>query len=289
MNSYLLIACAAALWALIGLFSRGILDAGVTPLEIAFWRALLAGAFFVVHATVSGNLRLQRPRDALTFAGFAAVGVVLFFSALTYAIAAGGVSLAFILLYTAPVFVVLLAWLLLGESVTLRKLLLTAVVLSGVVLVAQADTDGVRVSAAGLTWGLLAGLSYSSYYILGKRLLERYAPVTIYAFIMPLGALGLLPFVEFVPKSAFVWFLLLLLAFVSTYLAYLLYYTGLKHAQASRAVLVATLEPVVALLLAALVIGERLGAAGLAGSALVLAGALLSALPDRPRVPAAAR
>jgi drug/metabolite transporter (DMT)-like permease len=289
VNSYLLIAGAAVLWALIGLLSRGILDAGVTPLEIAFWRALLAGGFFVMHAVLTGKLRLQRPRDAVTFAGFAAVGVVLFFSALTYAIAAGGVSLAFILLYTAPVFVVLLAWLLLGESVTLRKLLLTAVTLAGVVLVAQAGSGGVRVSAAALTWGLLAGLSYSSYYIFGKRLLARYAPVTIYAFIMPLGALGLLPFVRFVPKTPVVWLLLLLLAFVSTYLAYLLYYTGLKHAQASRAVLVATLEPVVALLLAAVVIGERLGAAGMTGSVLVLAGALLSALPARPRVPAAAR
>jgi drug/metabolite transporter (DMT)-like permease len=112
-------------------------------------------------------------------------------------------------------------------------------------------------------------------------MLERYAPVSIYAFILPLGALGLLPFVTFVPKPKSVWLLLVLLAFVSTYLAYLLYYTGLKHAQASRAVLVATLEPVVALLLAALVIGERLGLAGLAGSALVLAGAVTSALPAR--------
>jgi drug/metabolite transporter (DMT)-like permease len=289
VKSYLFIAAAASLWALIGVFSRGVLDAGVTPLEIAFWRALLAGGFFVLHAVIRGGLRLQRPVDAVTFAGFALIGVVLFFSSLTIAIDAGGVSLAFILLYTAPVFVLLFAWLLLGEGMTLRKLVLTGLTLLGVLLVTQSGEGG-SVPARALAWGLLAGLSYASYYIFGKRLLVRYAPVTIYAFILPLGAAGLLPFVSFVPKSPGVWLLLLLLAFVSTYLAYLLYYTGLKHAQASRAVLVATLEPVVALLLAGVIIGERLGLAGIAGSVLVLAAAVLSALPARnsgqPELPA---
>lgn len=281
MNGYLLVTAAAALWALLGVFSRGLLDVGVSALEIAFWRALLAGGLFVLQAALSGRLRLQRRSDTLVFSGFALIGVVLFFASLTLAIEAGGISLAFMLLYTAPAFVVLAAWLLLGEGMTLRKLLLTGVTLVGVTLVARSGGEGITISPASLGWGLAAGLSYSSYYIFGKRLLERYAPATIYAFIMPLGALGLLPFVTFTPKPPQAWLLLGLIAVLSTWLAYLLYYTGLKQVEASRAVLVATLEPVVAALLAATFFAERFGLLGLTGSALVLGGALLSTLPDR--------
>jgi drug/metabolite transporter (DMT)-like permease len=109
--------------------------------------------------------------------------------------------------------------------------------------------------------------------------LRRYAPVTIYAVILPIGALGLVPFVRFAPKDAAAWLLLVGLALVSTYLAYLLYYTGLRSVEASRAVLVATVEPVVAAALAAAVYGERLGPLGRWGRGLILLAAAAAAAP----------
>lgn len=281
MAPYLFIFCAAILWGLIGIISKGILAAGVSPLEIAFWRAALAGVVFLIHAGAIGKLKLQRRSDAGLFVGFALLGVVVFFSSLVLAIDTGGISLAFILLYTAPAFVVLGAWLLLGETLTRRKVLLTLITLAGIVLVARDNGEGIQVSAISLFWGLLSGFSYASYYIFGKWVLNRYQPVTIYALVLPLGALGLYPLVTFSEKSLATWGLLGLLALVSTYLAYLLYYTGLKHVEASRAVLVATIEPVVATLLAALVYGERLGVLGLVGSALVLSASVLAALSGR--------
>ncbi|MCW5819310.1 MAG: DMT family transporter, partial [Trueperaceae bacterium] len=77
------------------------------------------------------------------------------------------------------------------------------------------------------------------------------------------------------------WLLLVLMAALSTYLAYFVYYTGLKRVEASRAVLVATIEPVVAAVLAAWLFGERLGALGIVGGALIVGAAMLSALPRR--------
>ena len=156
------------------------------------------------------------------------------------AIDAGGVSLAFVLLYTAPAFVAVLAWPLLGERLTRRKATLVALAVAGVALVAQAGGGGVRATPAALGWGLAAGASYAAYYLFGKWVLHRYAPVTIFAVVLPLGALGLLPFVDFVPKDPVVWAWLVALGLVSTYLAYLVYYTGLRTTEASRAVLVAT-------------------------------------------------
>lgn len=282
-RGYLLVFTAAVLWGLIGLFSRTILDAGVGPLEIAFWRALLAGGAFAAHAAAVGRLRVRSGGDLGALAAFALVGVTLFYAALNLAIDAGGVSLAFVLLYTAPAFVAVLAWPLLGERLTRRKAALVGLAVLGVVLVAQAGGGGVRATPAALGWGLASGASYAAYYLFGKWVLHRYAPVTVFAVVLPLGALGLLPFVEFAPKSAAVWAWLVALGLVSTYLAYLVYYTGLRATEASRAVLVATVEPVVAAAIAAAAFGERLGWVGWGGAALILAAAALAALPTRRR------
>lgn len=271
------------LWGLIGLFSRAILDAGVGALEIAFWRAILAGGAFAAHAALVGRARVRSVGDLGALAAFALVGVTLFYAALNLAIDAGGVSLAFVLLYTAPAFVAVLAWPLLGERLTARKAALVGLAVAGVALVAQAGGGGVRVSPASLGWGLTAGASYATYYLFGKWVLHRYAPVTIFAVVLPLGALGLLPFVDFVPKDPTTWAWLAALGFVSTYLAYLIYYTGLRATEASRAVLVATVEPVVAAAIAAIAFGERLGWVGWGGAALILTASALAALPGRRR------
>lgn len=272
---YLLIFLAALLWALIGVFTRGILDEGVGAMEIAFWRAVIGGAIFIVHALILRKLRLRKSRDAWGFLAFGLVGVTLFFAAYNLALEAGGISLAVVLLYTAPAFVVILARIFLKELITPLKLTALCLVIAGVSLVAFGGTGhGVNVTWISLSWGLAAGISYASYYVVGKGLLIYYHPVTIYALIMPVGALGLLPFVTFSAKSPQAWLLIALLSFFSTYLAYLVYYTGLKRVEASRAVLVASMEPVIAGGLAALFFGERLGVWGLIGASLVVMASL---------------
>ncbi len=271
MTPYLFILLAALLWALIGVFTAGILATGVGAMEIAFWRALLGGALFVAHGLLAGHLRLHRRRDAGVFVVFGIVGVALFFSAYNLAIDAGGISLAVVLLYTAPAFVVVLARIFLNETLSAEKILAVVLVIAGVSLVALGgDSDGVTVSTASVGWGLAAGVGYASFYVVGKKLLVRYHPVAVYAYILPVGALGILPFVEFAPKTATAWWLLALLIVLSTYLAYLVYYMGLRRAEASRAVLVASTEPVIAAVLAAVFFGERFGLWGALGAVMVI-------------------
>ncbi len=281
---YLLVALAAVLWALLGVFSQRLLNAGVGSTEIAFYRAALGGLLFVAHAGITRQLRLQRRTDLLAFVAFALVGVTLFFTALNMAIDAGGVSLAFILLYTAPAFVAVLAAIFLGEKLRLVNLALIGVSMTGVILVARSGGGGIEVGTAAIVWGLVAGLSYSSYYLFGKWVLRRYRPATIYAFVLPVGALGLLPFVPFDAvrlATPALWLDVGLMAGLSTYLAYLVYYLGLQRVEASRAVLVATIEPVVAAVLAASLFGERLGTWGVLGALLVLAAAVLTSILPR--------
>lgn len=271
-----LVATAAVLWALIGLFTPELLDLGLSAVEVGFWRALLAGGLFLVHGAVRGGLRVRDRRDAGGLVLFGAVAVGLFYVALAAAIEHGGVSLAWILLYTAPAWVAIGAATILREHVDAVRWTLVAATVGGVVLVAVGGGDGVTVSTASVAWGLAAGWSYSTWYLAGKRLLGRYSPVTISAWILVTGAVVLLPFTPFRALPLRAWLLLVGLAVVSTYLPALAYYSGLATVDASRAAIVATVEPVVALGIGVLVAGERLSATAVVGGAVVLAAATIA-------------
>jgi DME family drug/metabolite transporter len=273
---YLLVALAAVLWGSLGPVARLAFDAGVAPIELAFWRATIAGACFAAHGLARGRLRVAAA-DLPGLAGFALVGVTVFYWSYLRAVEIGGAALAAVLLYTAPAWVAIAAALWLGERLTRRALAALGLVLAGVVLVAFGGGGGpTSVSAAGIVWGLVSGLAYAAYYLFGKRWLARYDAPTLFMYALPIGALALLPAVRFAPKSAPAWGAILFIAVVPTYLAYLLYAHGLRRVEATRAAMVATLEPVVAAAVAYVAWGERLGTAGTIGGALVLAGVLLA-------------
>ena len=280
---YLCIALAATLWGSLGVISRLVLSAGVSPLELSFWRASLAGALFAIHALSRGRVRVARG-DVGALVAFAVVGVSVFYLSYLFAVQTGGAALAAILLYTAPAWVALASAIWLHEPMTPRKLGALAVTLVGVALVAigapQAE-GGLRIGPAALGWGLLSGLAYACYYLFGKRYFTRYEAPTLFMYALPLGALLLLPAVTFVPKSASTWGWIAFVSAVPTYLALRLYEAGLTRVEATRAVTVATLEPVIAAILAFAVWGEALRPIGYAGAALVLTGVLVMSA-ERP-------
>lgn len=280
------VAAAAALWALIGLFTPALLELGVTAVEIAFWRALLGGLCFAVHGLLRRQLRVASTGDAGGLAVFGAVSVGLFYVALIKAIELGGISLAWILLYTAPGWVAVGAVVILREHVDRLRGALVAVTIAGVTLVAVGGGSGVKISAASMGWGLTAGLSYASWYIAGKRMLGRYAPVTISTWTLLSGAAVLAPLVGWPGYPIRAWLLLAGLAAVSTYLPVLAYYTGLQRVAAARAAIVATIEPVGALVIGAAIGAERLTVVAAMGALLVLvAAAVASTRPGTARAP----
>jgi DME family drug/metabolite transporter len=286
---YAYIVAAALLWATIGPAARFALQAGIAPLEISFWRAAIAGLLFALHAAIRGRLRIAR-HDLPAVGAFALLGVTVFYWSYFRAVELGGAALAAILLYTAPAWVALAAALWLGERLTARKSIAVALTLAGIALVAFGSGSG-RSSGAGavatrlpaLAWGLLSGLAYAGYYLFGKRYFGRYEASTLFAYALPVGAALLLPAVSFAQKSSHEWLVLVFLAVVPTYGAYLLYSFGLGRIEATRAATVATLEPVAAAALAYVVWGEALRGIGYVGAALVLAGVLVVATEREPR------
>ena len=279
VRGYLYIAAAAALWGILGPFSRLAFSEGISPMEVAFWRAVLAWGFFGVHATIARSLRI-RLRDLPLVALFAVTGITLFYASYQFAIREVGAALAAVLLYTAPAWVAVIARMVFKEALTRAKVMALIFTLVGVALVAWGG-EGMRISVSGLLLGLTAGFTYSLYYIFGKYFSTRYSSPNLFFYLLPIGAATLLPWVEFSTKTPTAWAALLCIATLCTYGAYFCYYQGVKHLEASRAAITATLEPVVAAVVAFFWWGEAFGIGGYVGAGLIIA-AVLMMVWERP-------
>lgn len=286
----LAVLAAAVLWGAIGVLSVALFRLGVTPWEVAFWRATLAALLLGMYVLLFRRsvLRPSRPADLALLAGFGVVGVGLFYVAFQLATFLTSVAVAVVLLYTAPVFVVLGARLFLGEAITRAKLVMVGLVVLGVWATALGAAGAeIRLTAAGIAWGIASALAYASYYLFGKRYVPRLGVLRTLLVSLAAGAAVLAPAAALaghpprllLPAQA--WGLLLALALGTSLLAYGLYYWGLAHIEAGVASVIASVEPVVAAMLALLLLGQPLTATGWLGVTLVVAGIAAPALQPR--------
>jgi DME family drug/metabolite transporter len=279
LKGYGLVILAAALWASLGLFYKQLFDVyGLSPLTAAFFRAALAAALIMGWLTLRGE-RVWRLgwRVVRFFAAFGVVGIGAFYLVYASAIDRVGVGVAAVLMYTAPVWVTVLSALFLGESWTAGKGAALALVMVGVALVARVyRPEALQFNVPGILMGLGAGLTYGLYILFGKVGVRRYRPMPMLGYALVFGAATLLPFqasdriaAALTDPSLLPW--LLGVAFVPTLLAGVSFNWGLHYLPASNASIVATLEPVIALILGALLLDEGIEPAQVVGAGLVLA------------------
>ncbi|WP_034341340.1 DMT family transporter [Deinococcus misasensis] len=282
---YFLLLLAAALWGTLGIFGKLAVQQGLTPLEVAFWRAVMAGGLYLLHSRITRDPALKTP-DIWATVVFGLLGGSVFYGSYQLAVNTGGVSLASVLLYTAPAFVAVMATVFLKESFGLKNALLVLLTIVGVALISLGGGSKVSVTPVSLGWGLLAGFTYALYYLYGKLYFHKYTPISLYALALPVAALGLYPFVEFQPKTAVAWGILVCIGVFATYFAYWAYSAALKRLPAVQASVIASLEPVIAAVLAALVFGEVLAPLALVGAVVVLGAVVITTLPARSKTQA---
>lgn len=271
---------AATMWGFIGPLGKMAYGQGISPLEVAFWRALLAWVCFGTEVLIRRKTVTVSRKDLLPLAMFSVLCVTLFYGSYQVAVEQVGAALSSVLLYTAPAWVILLSRLFLHEKVTTKKLLALSLTICGVTFIAISQSNNLSVAdggvmALGIATGLFSGFCYSLYYILGKFFSAKYSAGLLFFYTLLPGALLLLPWFSFTEKTWWAWLSLVLLAVISTYGAYHFYYTGLKYIEAGRASIVATLEPVVAGLAAWYWWGEFFTPTGYAGAVLIIVAVIL--------------
>ncbi|TLS37117.1 DMT family transporter [Pseudalkalibacillus caeni] len=288
--AYLFIALGASLWGIIGLFVTYLYGLGFTPVQVVAIRALSA-TFFLVLYTLMKNRKLLKIKlaDSKYFVGTGIISIVFFNWCLFTAIEETSISIAAILLYTAPAFVTVLSRLLFQEKLTARKLFALFTTLTGCALVIGVfPIGGETITLYGFLLGIGSGFFYALYSIFGKFALRKYDSLTVAVYTFVFAAIAVAPFSglsSFVPLFLHgkVWFYVLGLGFLSTMLAYILYTKGLTYVETSRASIIATVEPVVASLISFLVFNEKLVFWQYIGIVLVITAVVLVQEPAKAR------
>lgn len=200
-----MIAGAGVLWGLISIFFKLLSAAGLDGFQTVAVRFGFSAILLFVWLAVRSPqlLRIRRPAHLLYFIGTGILSQAFFNFCYYSAIARAGVSVAALLLYTAPAFVIVFSRVRFGEALTGRKLAALALTIAGCACISGALGGALAIPRAALLYGLGSGLGYALYSIFGKLALREYAPetVTVYSFVF--ATLGLLPLThpaQFLPR-----------------------------------------------------------------------------------------
>ncbi len=289
---------AATLWSVNGTVSKLVLTSGLSSLRLVEIRCVVAAVIFLAFAQARrpGSLRTSA-RELAFLAVYGVVGLALVQWLYLVSISRMPVSISLLIEFTAPLIVALWVRFVRKEPVRGRVWVALVLCLVGLALVAQVWA-GLTLDALGLLCSGLAALCLAAYYMLGERALTDRDPVSLaaWSFVMagvfwsvllpwwtyPFGTLGgttrmgeaAWPWLASLDLP--MWALLAWIVVLGTVVPFTLILAGLKRLGATRVGLVGTAEPVMAGLVAWVLIGEVLGAVQILGGAVVLAGIMLA-------------
>ena len=246
-RSALLILLAGALWGTMGIFVRRFYSFGFDAMQVASMRLTAGAVIFIIVLALRGGKGFKiAVRNIPLFLGLG-LGSVLFFK----------------------------------ERLTLRRVAALVLAFGGCVLVSGLGGGGL--TPLGLLIGLCSGIGYGLYSILGSVALRKYEPLTVTTYAFLFSAAGswficrpaeMLSIASSLPPLSFA-LDVLSIAVVTAVAPYLLYTLGLKNTPASKAAIMATVEPLVATVLGIVVFSEPLTPAAAAGIILILAAIVL--------------
>ncbi|KGP71263.1 DMT family transporter [Pontibacillus yanchengensis] len=276
------IAVGATLWGIIGLFVTYLYEMGFTPLQVVAMRVLSSLLFLLVYVLYKDRRLLHiRLSDSKLFVGTGVISIVFFNWCLFSAMGETSMSIAFILLYTAPAFVTIFSRLLFKEWLTKRKMIALVMTVVGCAFVIGLLPNAIEpISMYGFLLGIGSGIFYALYSIFGKFALQKYDSLTVTFYTFLFATVAVLPSSGIwselaLLRNAEVWLYIVGLGFLSTTLPFLFYTKGLSAVESSRASIIATIEPVVASLVGLLVFQERLTLWQYGGIVLVLAAVMI--------------
>lgn len=288
--SWLLILLAGIFWGAIGIFSDTVKAYGFTELQTALWRVTSAAVMFVIFILIKDKSLLKiKLRDLPLFLALGCGSVLAMTCLYFLAIAGTSYSVAAILLYTAPIFVSVTSVFLFKEKFTVRKGIALILAFAGCVCVSGIFGGSGNVTPIGFLFGILSGVAYALYSILGTFALRKYSPytVTTYAFLFAaLGALIVCDAPGAFRKAAGLitttplLLHILLLGLISAFLPFLLYTIGLSHTEAGKASIIASVEPLAATV-CGVIRGQKIGTFGVLGILGILAAVIVMSVTGK--------
>lgn len=293
--AYIYVILGASLWGIIGIFVNDLSASGFSSLEIVTLRVITAALILVVYLLlINPKLLVIKLKDFPLFVGTGILSIVFFNWCYFTAIQEVSLSIAVMLLYTGPAFVVLLSRIFFKEPLNRKKIIALCLTLTGCILVVRLyPFSDLTISVFGILIGLGSGLGYALYSIFGKVALKRYSSLTIITYTFVFASVALFPVSGFSMDMALLasgdtWWSIIGLGLLPTALAYLLYTKGLSMIESGRASITATVEPLVATAIGVYLYNEVLTSPQLFGFLFII-GAVVLIQWKRKKAEAAAR
>lgn len=268
------------------------------PFLLAAWRDAIACLALLTAFLLVRRSLLRLPRGQWKFIILYGIILSLFNANWTISVVLNGAAVSTVLVYSSAAFTALIAWPLFGEKLTSTRIIAILFSLVGCAFVSGAfDPSAWRTNTLGVLTGLISGLGFTVYSLMGKETARRgvsswtalfytfgLAAVLLvaYNFLLPnlagttLGSPSLLPNLE--PSG---WIALVLLALGPTIGGYGLYNLSMNYLPATISNLIATLEPSLTAVQSYILLGERFSLPQIVGSLLILSGVVILRLLER--------
>ena len=274
LTGILLIAISAASFGTLAIFGRFLYADGLDTFTMLFLRFGLAALLMLIILLIRRE-KFPRGKILLQLIGMGALGYVgQSFSYLT-AIKFASAGLVALLLYLYPTFVFILSVIVFHEKVTWIKIAAIFLALIGTAL----TVDPAGGQLFGILLAIAAALIYSVYIIVGTNVMKHVSAVqsslvifasagTVYGLLMAFNGVHL-------PSTNSGWVYIAGIVLVATVIPVVTFLAGLERIGPTNAAMLSTLEPVVTVLLAAWMFGERLQSIALFGGAMILIAVIL--------------
>jgi drug/metabolite transporter, DME family len=294
-KGYLIGIIGITIWSTTGIFIGYLITTyAMPPLLLSLWRNLLVCAALAPVLFLIRRSLLRVERTQIKFYAFYGLILALFNSVWVLSVKANGAAVGTVLAYSSAGFTAVFARWFFKEALRLPKIVAVIFSLIGCVLVSNAySPDMWNLNPLAIITGLLSGVLFAGYNLVAKEatkrnlnpwssLLYSFAFSGLFTFIFNLlpilpGTAGSLS--ALVPNLPFNgWLVLAVLSFIPTLLGFGLYNTAMNYLTASTASLLATLEPVMTAVEAAILLGERMTPIQIIGSLFILSAVLIARL-----------
>jgi drug/metabolite transporter (DMT)-like permease len=276
-------ALAAVMWATSGTFTVLAIDAGADVMQVTVFSAVITAIILVpLIAALDPKSLFIKAKDFLPFLAFSIITGTFFSLAWYMCVDMTSVATAVILLYAYPSIVTVASVFLLKERLSPQKALALPLTFVGAVLVAGAQEfeEGFSFNMVGIALGIYAAFGAAVYYIWGKKFLGKYSANTVILYMTVLSIPGLViianPF-EFLRNAVPIngWLYMIAIGFFPGTVGFVVSMVALNHIEASKASIVASIEPVAAVAIAVVVLLEAVNELQIIGVVLVFAGVIL--------------
>ena len=281
INPRIKIITAMLIWGTIGLFVRGI---ELSSIEIAFFRAVIGSGFLLIISLLKKD-RVDRDLLKANIFILSISGLLLglnwitLFQAMKYTT----ISNAVLSYYFAPVFIVLLSSIVLKEKMNLKSIICLLGAVAGLFLILKSGSEE-SIQAydhiKGVSYGLAGAVVYAIIVLFNKYIkgLSGFQATMIQ---LSIATLVLIPMVlsqgtiNFGAINIKTWILILVLGVVHTGIAYLLYFTSIKDVKSQTIAILSYLDPIFAIFISFLFLGENMGVSQILGGILILSTAYI--------------